>query len=289
MKFIVGGARGSCPVALPEFMKYGGETTSFLIEGEAGERILIDGGTGVRLLGRRLLKTPGVSSAWLFMTHYHLDHVVGLSMLPVLHKPAWRLTMAAPDHHPIHIREMMARIFDVPLWPLQVEDLKSQNEFLQLDGITSPAPYMCGSIQVRWCPLHHPGGCTAYRFDEPSTGASVVVATDMEWGLSTPGEKGYLERLISFPSPAGLLVMDGQYDACHIDKFRGWGHSAWQECVTLASRLKVRHLVLTHHDPASDDDCLDVRQRAIQQQAPWVRLARQGMEITLPAESCAQQ
>lgn len=289
MKIIVGGARGSCPVAQPEFMKYGGETTSFLIEGEAGERILIDGGTGVRMLGRRLLATPGISSTWLFMTHYHLDHVVGLSMLPILHIPTWQLTMAAPDHHPIHIREMMARIFDVPLWPLQVEDLKSKTDFLLLDGITSSKPYRCGAIEVRWCPLHHPGGCTAYRFDEPSTGASVVVATDTEWGLSSPGEKGYLERLISFPSPVGLLMMDGQYDAGQIEKYRGWGHSSRQECVALASRLKVRQLLLTHHDPASDDDKLDEVQRDLQRQTPWASLARQGMEITLPAESCAQQ
>jgi len=289
MKLILGGVRGSCPVAQPEFMKYGGETTSFLIEGDTGERILIDGGTGVRLLGRRLMKSPGISSAWMFITHYHLDHVVGLSMLPMLHNPAWKLIMAAPDHHPIHIREMMARILDVPLWPLQVEDLKSQNEFLLLDGITASVPFMCGSIEVRWCPIHHPGGCTAYRFDEPATGASVVVATDMEWGLSTPGEKGYLERLISFPSPAGLLIMDGQYEDAHIDRFRGWGHSSWQEAVTLASRLKVRQLLITHHDPASDDEKLDAYQRAIHHVAPWAGVARQGMEITLPESSCAQQ
>ncbi len=289
MKIILGGVRGSCPVAQPEFMKYGGETTSFLIEGEVGERILIDGGTGVRQLGRRLLQTPGASSAWLFMTHYHLDHVVGLSMLPVLHNPAWQLTMAAADHHPIHIREMMARIFDAPLWPLQVEDLKSDNTYLRLDGITSPTPYLCGSIEVRWCPIHHPGGCTAYRFDEPSTGASVVFATDMEWALSTPGEKSYFERLISFPSPARLLVMDGQYDAAKIEKFRGWGHSSWQEAVTLASRLKVHQLLITHHDPASDDKTLDGFQQSIQRASPWASLARQGMEIQLPGESCAQQ
>ena len=289
MKIILGGVRGSCPVAQPEFMKYGGETSSFLIEGEAGERILIDGGTGVRLLGRRLPKTPGISSAWLFMTHFHLDHVVGLSMLPVLHNPNWRLTMAAPDHHPIHIREMMARLLDVPLWPLQVEDLKSKIDFVQLDGITASTPYRCGSIEVRWCPVHHPGGCTAYRFDEPSTGASLVVATDMEWGLSTPGEKGYLERLISYPSPAGLLLMDGQYDDGQIAKYRGWGHSSWQECVALASRLRVRQLLITHHDPASDDVRLDVYQHAIRRAAPWAGLAHAGMEITLPAETCAQQ
>ena len=91
MKLTLGGVRGSCPVAQPEFMNYGGETTAFLIEGGGGERILIDGGTGVRLLGKKLMQDPGKKSAWLFMTHYHLDHVAGLPMLPVLYSDEWHL------------------------------------------------------------------------------------------------------------------------------------------------------------------------------------------------------
>jgi len=289
MKLTIGGVRGSCPVAQPEFMKYGGETTSFLIEGAAGERILIDGGTGVRLLGRHLMQSPGQQSAWLFMTHYHLDHVVGLPMLPVLFHPKWKLIMAAPDHNKVHMREIMARILDTPLWPLQVEDLKSGITYEQLDGMASASPFQCGGIEVRWCPLHHPGGCTAYRFDEPSTGASVVIATDMEWGQSAPGEKGYFENLLSHPSPAGLLLMDGQYENAEIEKFRGWGHSSWQEALELAARMKVRQLLVTHHDPASDDAKLDLIHKKIQQTAHWAGLARQGLEFDLPVDRASQQ
>lgn len=289
MKLIIGGVRGSCPVAQPEYMKYGGETTSYLIEGAAGERILIDGGTGVRLLGRRLMQTPGVKSAWLFMTHYHLDHVAGLPMLPVLYSPEWKLIMAAPDHNQVHMREIMARILDTPLWPLQVGDLKSGNTYEQLDGMASASPFQCGGIEVRWCPLNHPGGCTAYRFDEPATGASVVIATDVEWGDSAPGEKGYLEQLISHPSPAGLLIMDGQYENETIQKFRGWGHSTWQEALEVGARMKVRQLLITHHDPSSDDEKLDAIHATIQRGAGWAGLARQGMEFDLPLGGNSQQ
>jgi len=289
MKLTIGGVRGSCPVAQPDYMKYGGETTSFLIEGKNGERILIDGGTGIRLLGKHLMQTPGVKSAWLFMTHYHLDHVVGLPMLPMIHSADWELIMAAPDHNEVHMREIMARVLDRPLWPLQVEDLKSGNVYHQLDGIASAKPYVCGGIEVRWCPVNHPGGCTAYRFDEPETGGSAVIATDMEWGLSSDGEKGYLESMLSEPSPVGLLIMDGQYQQEQISKFRGWGHSSWQECVELARRMNVRKLLITHHDPSSDDSKLEQIDRQIQVKATWASLARQGTEISLPEHQGAQQ
>lgn len=289
MKLTIGGVRGSCPVAQPDFMKFGGETTSFMIEGKNGERILIDGGTGIRLLGKHLMQTPGKKSAWLFMTHYHLDHVVGLPMLPMMHSADWELIMAAPDHNEVHMREIMARILDRPLWPLQVEDLKSGNTYQQLDGLASSKPYICGGIEVRWCPLHHPGGCTAYRFDEMETGGSVVIATDVEWGLSSDGEKGYLENLLSEPSPTGLFIMDGQYQQEQIAKFQGWGHSSWQECVELAGRMNVQKLLITHHDPSSDDSRLDQLDRQIQAKAAWASLARQGTEISLPVHQSAQQ
>ena len=289
MKLTIGGVRGSCPVAQPDFMKYGGETTAFLIEGSRGERILIDGGTGIRQLGRHLLHTPGRKSAWLFMTHYHLDHVAGLPMLPLLYSPDWEVIMAAPDHKNVTMREIMAKILDVPFWPLQVDDLRSGNEYQQLDGIASASPFVCDGIEVRWCPLHHPGECTAYRFDEPATGASVVIATDVEWSASAPGERGYLEQLLSTPKPAELLVMDGQYEDATIAKFKGWGHSSWQEAVDLASRMRVKHLLITHHDPNSDDKKLDVILQQIKKVAPFADLAKAGMTIELPMSRVAQQ
>ena len=281
MKLTLGGVRGSCPVAQPEFMNYGGETTSFLIEGTGGERILVDAGTGVRKLGMRLMQQPGPQAAWLFMTHYHLDHVSGLPVLPMIYNPNWNLTIAAPSHNDLNMQEVMSRILDRPFWPLQVEDLKSGNFFEQLDGACSARPYSCGGIEVRWCPLHHPGGCTAYRFDEISTGASVVIATDVEWGQSSPDEKRMLESLVRDPSPAKMLIMDGQYGDENIHRFRGWGHSTWQEAAALAKHAGAQKLLVTHHDPAADDQTLDKINAVVQLQFGWASLAREGMVIDL--------
>lgn len=285
MKLTLGGVRGSCPVAQPDFMNFGGETTAFLIEGAKGERILIDGGTGVRLLGKTLIDSPGQKSAWLFMTHYHLDHVAGLPMLPVFYNKDWNLIMAAPDRNEVHMHEIMARILDKPLWPLQIEDLQCKREYHQLEGSASKKPYVCDGIEVRWCPLNHPGGSTAYRFDEVDTGASLVIATDCEWGKSTPEQKQHLEQLLSNPTPAELLIMDGQYDKSEIDAHRGWGHSTWQETVDLAKRMKVKCLLITHHDPAANDKKLERLNQKIREGTPWAGLARQGISFDLPAGS----
>ncbi len=283
MRLIIGGVRGSYPVAQPGFMKYGGETTSFLIEGARGERILIDAGTGVRVLGERLAAVPAPRRALLLMTHYHLDHVVGLPSLGLIYDPGWTLEIAAPAHDEYVVEETMSRVMDKPFWPLQVSDLRSRLRFHALDGAASILPLLWGELTVRWCPVHHPGGCTAYRIDEPETGASVVIASDVEWGLASESEREQLRALCRTPAPASLLMMDAQYTPDEVESYRGWGHSTWREALELADECGVGRVRLIHHDPKKDDAALDSLLQQIAARAPHAALARALEEIDLAA------
>ncbi len=288
MKLTLGGVRGSCPVAQPAFMHYGGETTSFLLEGTGGERIMVDAGTGARLAADRMMADPGDRTLWLFMTHYHLDHVMGLTMLPMMYSPEWTVHIAAPEGR-IGPEDALRRLFDPSLWPLQVDDLRAKLVFHTLPGRASVRPWNCCGIEVRWTPVSHPGGCTAYRFDEPATGASVAIATDVEWGAASHEERVGVERLLQHPRPVGLLVMDGQYDDVTITLHRGWGHSSWAEVIELASRCRVRRVMITHHDAAADDDRLAKVDAQIRAACPSASLARGGMVIALDAAQAAMQ
>ena len=71
------GVRGSiaCPGA--ETIRYGGNTPC--IEVRCGERVLIfDAGTGLRPFGNALIKNKNIRDVDIFLTHCHLDHVVGM-------------------------------------------------------------------------------------------------------------------------------------------------------------------------------------------------------------------
>ncbi|HMP77019.1 MAG TPA: MBL fold metallo-hydrolase [Kiritimatiellia bacterium] len=281
MKLILGGVRGSYPVAHPDFMKYGGETTSLLIEGKGGERLLIDAGTGVRELGARLAGDGGMKRVLLLMTHYHLDHVVGLPSLGVIYDPAWSVRIAAPAHDEYVVETTMSRIMDKPFWPLQVTDLGARIQFDALAGEVSHEPLRWGALEVRWCPVHHPGGCTAYRIDEPSTGASVVIASDVEWAASSDGEKALLRALCTQPTPAKLLLMDAQYVAEEYEQFRGWGHSTWPEVLALAREAGIEQVRLIHHDPRKNDEALDAINAAVTTASPTATLARAREELVI--------
>lgn len=280
MKLTFGGVRGTNPVAQPEFMRYGGETTSFLIQGQAGEQILVDAGTGVRELGRVLLDAAAPKRVLMLMTHYHLDHVVGLPSLGLIYRPDWAVEIAAPAHEDVVVEATMSRVMDKPFWPLQVEDLKSRIRFRALDRAPE-APLVYGGLEIRWCPLHHPGGCTAYRVDEPATGASVVLATDVEWGSATDAERQVLFNLCSRPHSAGLLVMDAQYTPDEAARFKGWGHSTWQDAASVAEQAGVSRLLLTHHDPRRNDEALDRLREDVRAVHAWADLARERLVVDL--------
>lgn len=229
MKVFLGGARGSFPVAGADQARYGGETFALLVEGRAGDQILIDAGSGVRRLKKRL--RPGGT---LFFTHTHLDHLLGLPMLAKV----WPRRMILPRGG---LGDVLARVFSPPIWPVTLPAAEFP---------VPPAPVEIGGLRVSWQPVAHPDGCVAYRVDEPATGASLVLATDIEWGAMTPAAQ---DAFAAFARGADLLIFDAQYLPSEMATHQGWGHSCWTEAVDAARRSGAQKLWLMHHAPGRTD------------------------------------
>ena len=233
MKVFLGGARGSFPVSGADKTRYGGDTFSLLVEGRDGGQLLVDAGSGVRRLRQRL--QPGGT---LFFTHTHLDHLVGLPML----SKAWPRRMILPRGD---LEAVLARVFSPPVWPVKLP---------AADTTVPEPPVEAGGLRVTWRSVAHPDGCVAYRVEEPATGASVVVATDLEWPLMTPPAQ---DEFAVFARGADLLVFDAQYLPAEYPAHKGWGHSAWPDAVAAARRCGARKVWLMHHAPARADAELD--------------------------------
>ena len=71
------GVRGSIACPGPETIRYGGNTPC--IEVRCGDRVMIfDAGTGLRPFGNALIKNADIRDIDIFLSHCHLDHVVGM-------------------------------------------------------------------------------------------------------------------------------------------------------------------------------------------------------------------
>ncbi|HEY9662438.1 MAG TPA: MBL fold metallo-hydrolase, partial [Allocoleopsis sp.] len=69
------GVRGSIPTPGIETVRYGGNTACVEIQ-VAGKRLIFDGGTGLRVLGKHMMAEMPVE-AHLFFTHTHWDRIQG--------------------------------------------------------------------------------------------------------------------------------------------------------------------------------------------------------------------
>ena len=283
MKITLGGVRGTGPVAGRDFLKFGGDTTSLMVRGgKKGATLLLDAGTGIRKLGVELEGRDGASrSVLLLMTHYHLDHMMGLPSLPMLYSQDWEITMAAPLREGVSVRDATNRLLSKPFWPVQLNQLQANIQFLTLKKPESFSPFEYQGLEIRWCPVRHPEGCTAFRVDDPAGGRSFVLATDLEWSEASKDEKEAFMRLCCEPGPADLLLFDGQFTASEYPRFRGWGHSSWQEAVRVAESTGVRRLQIIHHAPSRADRQLMELQRRLREKSQHALFAAGGVEIEL--------
>jgi ribonuclease BN (tRNA processing enzyme) len=281
MNLICGGVRGTSPVADPAFMKFGGETTSFLVESASGDRVMVDVGTGTRVLSPALQKT-GMHAVRILLTHYHQDHLMGFASFPMIYNPDWNIRIAGPEMETVKVADIFHGMMSRPFWPLQIDALQASIEFENLPLQAGLSPQTWGELSIRWCPVHHQGGCLAYRFDEPATGHALVIATDIEWGASTNKEKADFLALCRNPMPANLLVFDGHCTPQNYSKYRNWGHSTWQDAQNILMDSGIPRLLVTHHAPYADDTALEKIEKEMQTEIPRAVFARQGMQLDLP-------
>ena len=279
------GTRGSIPSPGPFTLEFGGNTTCLEVVLGSGRRIVIDGGTGIRLLGEHLQTTVATIRIHLLLTHNHWDHLIGLPFFFPIYREDSEIQI---DGWPLAF-QALKRVFDDHMgdgfFPVAFEQLKAHTSFINK---ISRTPLVLDDVQIESLPLNHPQGCLGFRFRENDQ--TLVFITDNELGL----DGGYrFPDFVKFAQGADLLIHDAQYLPEDMPSHRGWGHSTFDEAVQLGLEAGVKSLLLTHHDPGrTDAQVRDIVRRARQiVEASGGTLAvdgaREGDQISLPARQMA--
>ena len=276
MKITLAGVRGSAPCPLDTHRLFGGHTTCLLVQGAAGETILIDAGSGVALINE-ILGDDLPAELHMLMTHLHLDHIMGWPFLSAFYAPHCRVHLHTGPDSAAGLDEAFRRVTTSPVWPVPLDPEKSGVVFA-----ATRSDFTVGGLEIRCVPVPHPDGCCAWRLDEPATGASLAFATDVEWAREKDRSEGGLAELCRTPEPAQLLIMEGHFSAEELPRHEGWGHSSVDECAEVARLTGVGRLLVTHHSPEHDDQDLLALEAHLQGLEPGAALARQGQVISLP-------
>ena len=273
------GVRGSTPTVDPATWRYGGNTPCLEFIAPDGTQIILDCGTGLRMLGNRWTAPNGGKSqgTHILITHYHWDHIQGVPFFAPLYVPNNEFQFYSFRSKFLG-RGSLKQVFEaqmaVPYFPVDMSVMSAKRKFQEVDGGES---FTIGEnkITTRW--LNHPQGCLGFRIETPA--GIVAYATDNE-----PGNDKLDESLQELVAGADIFVNDAQFTPEQLGATRkGWGHSSWLEGVKTARQAGAKTLVLFHHDPDSTDRMVDSILRKARDEFDSVFAASEGMVITLGA------
>ena len=260
------GVRGSIPTPGIDTVHFGGNTSC--VEMRAGNAIIIfDAGTGIRLLGQKLLREMPVKGH-VFLSHVHWDHIQGFPFFGPAFVKGNEFSLFGGNSTTRSLAEALAGQMDHPNFPVDIGDMNASMTFsdlqegqvVEIDSGTEHGP-----IRVSNTRGNHPNGVWIYRVDY--AGKSVVYSTDTEhYAIIDP-------KICTLAQGVDALIYDAMYTPEeYLGKVPGagpskvgWGHSTFDEGAKLAHAANVSHLYLFHHDPHQTDD--DVRKKESRAQA----------------------
>ena len=268
------GARGSIPTPGSKTVRYGGNTPCIEVRC-GGQLIILDAGSGIREFGLELKKEEPVDAAILF-SHLHWDHIQGFPFFAPAFTRANRFKIYAKRQLNATLESLMAGQMMYPHFPKTLDDMDAEMSFHELDhGET----IQIGDARIKCCPANHPDGCIVFRIDYE--GRSLVYATDTEhFDCIDPVLK-------EVSQDADCLIYDAMYTDDEYEgrngemPRKGWGHSTWQEGVSLARAAGAKRLVLFHHAPWHDDDFIAAYEAEAREVFPETYAAYEGLAFDL--------
>ena len=241
------GVRGSIPTPGQNFVKYGGNTACVHVRLNSGTDIVLDSGTGIRLLGKKLAQVT--TPIHLLLSHNHWDHIQGFPFFIPIYQPGRKILvtpgMTDETRPEAFLEQMQGSFFPVPRDAINADisiQIPDEDEW-QIDTATI--------TRIR---MNHPGGGSCYIIQEGET--KVAYVTDNE--LYPPYKKNtdFLE-FVELVKDADLLIHDAQYVMQDMPAKSGWGHSVAEEAIKLGLACNVKQLALYSHDPERTDQMVD--------------------------------
>lgn len=231
------GTRGGLAVSGPQFQQFGGNTTCF--EVRCGDHVMFfDAGSGAMPAGAALA-AEDCTNVTLFFTHTHYDHIMGLPFFKPLYSKGLSLKIRSGHLGPaLTTRQMLFDFMRNPFFPIEPDycscALDAQD--FTVGDVLTPYP----GVVVRTGALNHPGNAVGYRVEYGGRSLAIITDTEHDPGTLDPAVLQLIDKVDLF-----------LYDATFVDdemlKFKGFGHSTWQQAVRLAQAAGARQVGFVHH------------------------------------------
>jgi len=196
-----------------------GNTVSIVIDA-ADFLIILDAGSGLAKLDQYVtFDRP----AFLFLSHLHLDHLIGLHMISAYPFPQGLSVCGGSG-----IEAILGRLLDAP-FTVPMKDYKFKTGFVELPREEGSLPFAVKSL-----PLAHSVPALGYRFELEGRVITYV------------GDTGYCPNAVDLAKEAELLIAECAYRPGQEDA--GWPHLNPESAARIASEAGAGRLTLVHFD-----------------------------------------
>jgi len=267
------GVRGSTPTPQKENMRYGGNTSCIELRTDSPEVLILDGGTGIRLLGKKLEEefAGRPIKAHIFFSHFHLDHIQGIPFFGPLYNSKNHFTFYFAERHDAKlVLDAVSGIMASPYFPVDMSNLPCGRNFISLnEGTLSVA-----NTTIDVLPLNHPQGSLGFRLMHH--GKTLTYCTDVELGVEWSDT-----NVRKLAHEADLFIVDSQYTPEELPAHRGWGHSSWKQGVEIGNEANAAQLALFHYNPNHEDAAIEQMLENAKKGHPNVIATWEGLEVTI--------
>lgn len=213
--------------------------------------LIFDGGSGLYRIADHIA-TPELN---IFLTHAHLDHIVGLPylLIPLLRNQVKKITIHGYEPTLNSVRH---HLFASPVFPTEIPfEYKTLNQSGEMTVATD--------CTLHWQPLHsHPGGSIAFRLDVDNT------APQRQSSQAKGGHRKSLAYITDtrvdgsytdFANNSDLLIHECNFPDSQADIAAMTGHSYASQVAEFAKSANIGRLLVVHVDATSREiDPVDI-------------------------------
>jgi phosphoribosyl 1,2-cyclic phosphodiesterase len=262
------GVHGSVPKSGLLTSEYGCATSCYEVT-YGSKSLICDAGTGLVALGQKLLQDE-TTEIDIALTHFHVDHVMGLPFFAPLFEKGVKIRFFADEKVLAYsVEEMMHQLFAQPFLPIDINAIQAD---LSFHDLSEAAVHNVGDATIECLELCHPGGNTAFRISHK--GKNIVYSGDF-----SHRDADQMSELTAWVNNADLGIVETTFTPQNYEPHKSFGHTHWRAAGEIAADAKM--WLGVHHHHLNDDHTLGLADQDLRATIPNGRLGKDGQTFWL--------